>query len=218
MKRENASFLLGGIFFGFLVGFTVSYFVYRQEPAAGSLSDGMQAPTNPSDPTGEGAAAQSQASPETGDDGQNAQRTFRQVQQELGSLREALKANPKDARILTRLGDLYYDAGMFDQARDYYSKSLESEPGNANVSTDLGICFRRLGKPDEALRQFRSSIDIDPRHWQSWLNLGIVSLFDKKDVKTAEEAFAKVKELNPSFEGLPQIQQALEHARTGGTF
>ena len=55
MKRENASFLLGGIFFGFLVGFSVSYFVYRQEPAPGFLSDGMQAPTNPSDPTGEGA-------------------------------------------------------------------------------------------------------------------------------------------------------------------
>jgi hypothetical protein len=58
-------------------------------------------------------------------------------------------------------------------------------------------------------------LKIDPRHWQSWLNLGIVSLFDKNDVKTAEEAFAKVKELNPGFQGMPQIEQELQKIKAG---
>ena len=216
MKRENASFLLGGIFFGFLVGFSVAYNVYREAPTVGSVPAAMQAPANPSDPGGVGASPMGSPAAGGGAGGENPQATFQRVQQELGALREALKANPKDAKILSRLGDLYYDAGMFDKARDYYTQSLASEPKNPDVSTDLGICFQRLGQPDEALKRFRDSLAADPKHWQSWLNIGIVSLFDKNDVKTAEEAFARVKELNPTFEGLPKLQQAIDRVKAGG--
>jgi Flp pilus assembly protein TadD len=217
MNRENASFLLGGIFFGFLVGFSLAYFVYH-EVTAGPPSAAMQAPLNASDPmgVGSGAAAASQASKGGGQQGQLPAQTMEQVQQEIGVLRQALQRNPKDGKAQGRLGDLFYDAGMFDKARDYYVQSLQNEPNNPNVSTDLGICYQRLGQPDEAIKQFRHSLELDPRHWQSWLNLGIVSLFDKKDTKTAEEAFAKVKELNPTFEGLAQFQQALDHVKAGG--
>ncbi|HEV8375267.1 MAG TPA: tetratricopeptide repeat protein [Candidatus Polarisedimenticolia bacterium] len=216
MNRENASFLLGGIFFGFLVGFSVSYYVYHQGAGQGPSSAGMQAPVNPSDPMGTGSAGAPPAGVSSGGAGQEApsMETMQRVQSEIAALRKAIEANPKDARSLGRLGDLYYDAGMYDKARDYYTQSLQNDPKNPNTSTDLGICLQRLGKPDEALAQFRRSLEIDPRHWQSWLNVGIVSLFDKNDVKTAEEAFAKVREINPSFEGLPQIQQALEQAKS----
>ena len=137
------------------------------------------------------------------------------MHQEMETLRKALEASPTDAGLLARMGNLYYDAGMFDRARDYYTKSLETDPRNPNVSTDLGICFHRLGQPDEALKRFRASLAIDPRHWQSWLNIGVVSLFEKQDVKTAEEAFARVKELNPAFQGLPQLQQELDRVKAG---
>jgi len=214
MNRENASFLLGGIFFGFLVGFSVAYFVYRQAPGSGAPTASMQAPLNPSDPMGAGASAAPSGAPSGAGAGQPSMETMQRVQQEIEALRKAIQENPKDARALGRLGDLYYDAGMFDKAQDYYKQSLQIDPKNPNISTDLGICFQRLSRPDEALTQFRHSLEIDPNHWQSWLNLGIVSLFDKNDVKTAEEALAKVRELNPTFEGLPQIQQALEQAKS----
>ena len=217
MNRENASFLLGGIFFGFLVGFSIAHLVYRQPPAAGGAS--MQAPVNPSDPMGRGGSS----TPQQAAPGQQAagageapsMETMQRVQQEIAALRQAVQDNPKDARALGRLGDIYYDAGMFDKAKEYYTRSLEADPRNPNISTDLGICYQRLGQPDEAIRQFRNSLAISPDHWQSWLNLGIVSLFDKQDVSTAEEAFAKVKEINPSFEGLPQMQEALDRLKAG---
>jgi len=215
MNRENASFLLGGIFFGFLVGFSLAYFVYH-EATSGPPSAALQAPLNASDPMGVGSGAAPAQAPKGGQKGQVATQTMEQVQQEIGVLRQALQRNPKDGKAQGRLGDLFYDAGMFDKARDYYVQSLQNEPNNPNVSTDLGICYQRLGQPDEAIKQFRHSLELDPRHWQSWLNLGIVSLFDKNDTKTAEEAFAKVKELNPTFEGLAQFQQALDHVKAGG--
>jgi cytochrome c-type biogenesis protein CcmH/NrfG len=77
----------------------------------------------------------------------------------------------------------------------------------------MGICLRELGRPDEAIQEFRNSLQTDPKHWQSWLNLGIVSLYDKHDAATAASAFGKVEELNPSFEGLPQLKEAVRQAR-----
>jgi hypothetical protein len=47
--------------------------------------------------------------------------------------------------------------------------------------------------------------------------VGIVSLFDKNDVKTAEEAFAKVKELNPSSKVSPQIENPSSRPRPPGS-
>jgi tetratricopeptide (TPR) repeat protein len=111
------------------------------------------------------------------------------------------------------MGNLFYDAGMFDQARGYYARSLEVEPRNPDISTDLGVCLRELGQPDAAIERFRASIAIAPGHWQSWLNIGIVSLYDKQDLKTAEEAFARVREINPSFAGLAEMQKALDQAK-----
>ncbi|HEV8335343.1 MAG TPA: tetratricopeptide repeat protein [Candidatus Polarisedimenticolia bacterium] len=214
MKRENASFLLGGILFGFIMG-TLFAHQFLKSPAPAGFSEGMAAPTNPSDPSGSAGAAEAAGPPPAGGGGQSAEQTMQRVQREMAALKKALESNPKDAAVLGRMGDLYYDAEMFDKARDFYTQSLASDPKNPNISTDLGICFQRLGQADEALRRFRESIAIDPNHWQSWLNLGIVSLFDKNDTKTAEEAFAKVRALNPGFQGLPQLQQALDQAKSG---
>ena len=214
MNRENASFLLGGIFFGFLVGFSVAYFTYHAAPGEAARASSMQAPVDASDPTG-GAGGQTAGAMTGGQAGAASTDTMQQVQQEIRALRQAIDQNPNDAKALGRLGDLFYDAGMFDKAREYYVRSLQNDPKNPNISTDLGICYQRLGQIDEALRQFRSSLVIDPRHWQSWLNLGIVSLFDKNDAKTAEQAFAKVQELNPSYQGLPQLQQELQKRKGG---
>jgi predicted Zn-dependent protease len=214
MKRENASFLLGGIFFGFVLGTLFAHY-FLQTPQTG-VQASMGAPVNPSDPTGAAGAGGGEAPPAGGGgSAPGGEQMMQQVQQEMASLRKALEANPKDAKVLGRLGDLYYDAGMFDKARDYYTRSLENDPRNPNISTDLGICFHRLGQSDAAIQQFRASLAIDPKHWQSWLNLGIVSLFEKQDVKTAEESFAKVKELNPGFEGMPQLEQSLAQVKAG---
>jgi len=215
MKKEHASFLVGGIFFGFVVGFSVAYTLYKQNPNGGPPESSMQAPTNPSDPRGMAAGQGETAPPRGTGGGAGPEQMMQQVQREMAALRKLLETNPKDARALGRMGDLYYDAGMFEQARDFYTRSLESDPKNPNINTDLGICYQRLGHPEEAIQHFRQSLAMDPKHWQSWLNIGIVSLFDKKDIPAAEEAFAKVKELNPSFEGMPQLQQALEQAKSG---
>lgn len=210
MSRDQIRFLLSGILFGFLVGYLIAYSVYEPRvkheadpvPAAGNM--GMSAP-GPGAPPPSGSSDAAQPGSE-----QTMARVFEAVKQ----LKEAIEKNPKDVEALTRLANFYQDAGKYDQAVEYYQKALEVRPESVDPRTDMGICLREMGKPDEAIAQFKKSVAIDPKHWQSWLNLGVVSLFDKKDPETAAAAFQKLEELNPGFRDLPALKDAVRQARS----
>jgi hypothetical protein len=219
MTREQGRFLISGILFGFLVGYVVAWGItvprVKSEaapvPEAGNLGmtgavigPGAGAPASPA-PGAESAGAAG------GDEGRDA--VMARVVQEITALKQALEKNPRDLQALVRLGNFYQDAGKFDQAVDYYARALAEDPKQVDARTDRGICLRELGKPDEAIAEFKRSLQIDPRHWQTWLNLGIVSLFDKHDPETAAAAFGKVEELHPDYPGLAELKEEVRRAR-----
>jgi hypothetical protein len=219
MTREQGRFLVSGILFGFLVGYVVAYgaLVPRAKseaspvPEAGNL--GMTGATiGPGG--GAGAPSGGGAAPAPGPGGEGGRDALMaQVFQEVGALKQALEKNPRDLQALVRLGNFYQDAGKFDMAVDYYARALAEDPKQVDARTDRGICLREMGKPDEAIAEFRHSLQIDPRHWQSWLNLGIVSLFDKHDLETAAAAFGKVEEIHPEYPGLAALKDEVRRAR-----
>jgi len=212
MNRDHARFLVSGILFGFLVGYVIAYALYEPRvkqvadpvPEAGNL--GMSGAAPPAAPA---AGAPPASAGAEGPPTQVMEEVFRQ----LTALKAALEKNPRDEATLVRLANFYQDAGKFDQAVALYRRALEVRPENVDARTDMGICLREMGRPDEAIAEFRKSIASDPRHWQSWLNLGIVSLFDKHDAAAAEAAFGKVEEINPAYPELPSLKEALRRAR-----
>jgi len=214
VKKDQVQFLLSGILFGFLLGYLIAYGVHEPRvvdraapvPAAGNL--GM---AGGAAPAGEASQPAQDGASDPGAGG--GEQTMSRVFEEINALKSAIGKNPKDTVALTRLANMYHDAGKYDQAVDYYRKVLEINPKNVDVRTDMGICLRELGKPDDAIAQFRTSLTYDPRHWQTWLNLGIVTLTDKHDLQAATDAFTKVEEINPGFKDLPVLKEALRKAR-----
>ena len=65
-----------------------------------------------------------------------------------------LQANPNDASIATRIGNLYDDAKIYPKAIEYYEKSVKLSPANPDVLTDLGTAYFYNGNPDQALKDF----------------------------------------------------------------
>lgn len=208
MHKDHARFLVSGILFGFLVGYVVAYGIYEPRmkevadapPEAGNL--GMTGAAI--GPAG-GGGTPGGAPP--GDD------TMGMVLQQIGELKERLQKDPKDVDALTHMGNFFQDAGKYEQAIEYYRQALAIRPQEVNVRTDMGICLRELGKPDEAIAEFRRSVEDQPDHWQTWLNLAIVSLYDKQDAATAASALGRVEALNPSHPGLPALREAIRKAR-----
>ena len=212
MSKDQIQFLVSGILFGFLVGFLIAYGVYEPRvvgqatpvPEAGNMGmAGGGAPAGPAAQGPSGAAAPGAVS----------EQVMGRVFEEITALKAAIAKNPKDLRALARLANMYHDAGKYEQAVDYYRRVLEIEPKNVDSRTDMGICLRELGKSDDAIAQFRTSLSYNPNHWQTWLNLGVVTLFDKNDIQGASEAFDKVEALNPGFKDLSLLKEALKKAR-----
>lgn len=205
MNKDQLQFLISGILFGFLIGYIIAYAALEPRvvheaapvPAAGNVEMGEQI----------GAPAQTGGMP--GGSGGASGQMMDQVFGEIAALKEALEKDPKDLQSLVRLANMYHDAGKFEEAIDYYKRALAIDPKDPDTRTDMGICIRELGRSDEAIAQFRTSLSYQPEHWQSWLNLGVVALFDTNDLKTASEAFAKVERLNPGFRDLPQLKEEL---------
>jgi lipopolysaccharide biosynthesis regulator YciM len=212
MNKDQLQFLVSGILFGFLVGYIIAYAVHEPQvvqhaapvPAAGNMGMGQSVP-----PAGGGGPADDSGGGGMG--GGNEQMMAR-VFEEITALREAIEKDPGDVKAIMRLANMYHDSRKFEQAVDHYKKALEITPKDVDARTDMGICLYEMGMADEAIAQFRTSLQYEPKHWQSWLNLGIVSLSGKNDVKTATEAFARVEEINPGFKDLPMLKDALKRA------
>ena len=211
MNKDQLQFLVSGILFGFLVGYIIAYAVHEPRvvhqaapvPAAGNMGMGQSVPQ----PAGDSAGSDSGGAPGGGNE-----QMMGRVFEEITALKAAIEKDPKDVRALLRLANMYHDARKFEQAVDYYRKALAITPKDVDARTDMGICLYEMGMADEAIAQFRTSLQYGPEHWQTWLNLGIVSLSGKNDLKTASEAFAKVEQFNPGFKDLPVLKDALKKA------
>jgi hypothetical protein len=216
MTRDQVRFLVSGVLFGFLVGYLVAFGVHQSHvkdeaapvPAAGNMGMSDANAPRPSGGMPGGPAA--------GGAGGGSEETMTRVFAEIQGLKDAIQKNPKDVGALVRLANFYQDAGKFEPAIDYYRQALALTPDDVNARTDLGICLRELGKTDEALAEFQRSVTIDPKHWQTWLNIGVVNLFDKNDPETAASAFGRLEEINPSFQDLPALKEAVRKARAQG--
>jgi lipopolysaccharide biosynthesis regulator YciM len=222
MNRNQISFAFAGLLFGFLVGFVVAHQIY----AGRGTTAGFQHPPIPPDmagrpPAGDrpGAADGSPGGPMSGGAGGPSggdTATMEQVQKEIQALKELIEKEPRNAMALTRLGDVYFDAGMFDKAKGFYERALAEKPDDVNVRTDLGTVLRNLGQFDAALKEFEAAVAADPKHWKGWFNIGIVCLYDTRDFDRAQKAFERVAELSPGTIDMDALRKEMDRVRSEG--
>ncbi|MBO9541889.1 tetratricopeptide repeat protein [bacterium] len=96
------------------------------------------------------------------------------IGQALPQLEAAAKDNPKDAAILTLLGNSYYDLKRYPEAAATYTRALAIQPDEHNVRVDYGTALFYSGRTAEAKQAFEAVIAKNPDHLQAHLNLGVV--------------------------------------------
>ncbi|MGC8762857.1 MAG: tetratricopeptide repeat protein [Acidobacteriota bacterium] len=182
MKKESLLMLVAGVLLGAVWGFigTREYYERKQErpPAA------TAPPAAP--PAGEAPG------PESFDPEQH-KAMLEKIQAEIA-------ADPKNVEKRVLLGNIYFDAGKFQQAIPLYEEALGLEPGNTDVLVDLGICQRNLGRFDAALAAFDRALALDPKKKQALYNRVVVYYFDLKDRAKAEKALQELESAYPGDE------------------
>ena len=184
---------VAGVFFGVLVGWMI----------------GSQQGTGRPVPPPAAAAASGQAGA-----GANPQAAPALDESRASAMKSTAQQNPTDAVTRVQLGNMYFDAGRFQEAADWYEAALKIHPKDVNASTDLGIAYYYMNQPDRALAQFDRSLAVDPAHAKTLLNVGIVRAFGKQDLKGAAEVWQKVLAVAPASEEGRAARQALDGLRS----
>ncbi len=72
------------------------------------------------------------------------------IENEIATYQEALLADPKNAGILERLGQLYIINEQYREASEVFQQAIELDPANIFLHCALAGSYRRMGMEDEA--------------------------------------------------------------------
>lgn len=84
------------------------------------------------------------------------------VAERILELENAAAAAPKDARAQYTLGNAYFDAQRYADARGAYGKAVALDPGFADAYTNLGLVYRIEGNLEAAIAQYEKALAIAP--------------------------------------------------------
>ncbi|HWW94715.1 MAG TPA: tetratricopeptide repeat protein [Vicinamibacteria bacterium] len=183
MKREPMVFAVGGMLFGFVLGYMVANLgsgpadSARPAAAAPSLAGSADRARPPASPPGldpnEFKALESLASREKG-----------------------------NVQVRVELGNLLMDNSRFEEAARFYREALALKPDQPDVRVDLGACLVNAGKAGEGLLEFEKTLQKDPTHKKALFNKGIALM----ETGRTQEAVAVWEGLLKRFPDDPQLQ------------
>ena len=191
------AFLLGGLAFGFLLGFGLFRAIETRpgrdlSPAASAEIPSPMGPAAPTQTVGGGGAP---------------------MMAEINALKDRVVKDPKDVQAWSRLANLYQDAGMFEPAVSFYQRAIDLAPNDANLLTDTAICYQELKQFDKALESLERAQKADPNHWQSLYNIVVVAGLQMGRFDRADAALARLQKIHPDAPNLAELRQALGKAR-----
>ncbi len=133
--------------------------------------------------------------------------------EQAAPLVEQLRADPNNADLATKIGNLYYDAKQYPIAIDYYEHVLKSRPKDTEVRTDLGTAYWYAGDANKAIKEFQQALLDEPNKANALFNLGIVEWKGKHDAPAAIGDWQKLLATNPGFAARAQVEQLIAEAQ-----
>lgn len=205
MTKQNVACLVGGIAFGFVLGFGLFHTV-ENRPDEQRAAEGTPAPSGPMGPTPMGGGGMGQPGGQSG----------APMVDRINALKRRLQSDPRDLGAAIELANLYYDVGMHQQAIGFYEQAVAIQPNDPNLLTDLGSSYQATRQYEKALELFARARQVDPSHWQSLYNQAVVLGFNLGRFDDAEAALKKLEQSHPGLPQAGQLRRALEGARAQG--
>ena len=184
---------------GLMVGLIVGYVLAERQavPPAKAIRLGL----SPQAAAQQGEELPDGHPPVDGASGADAQR----LRQQVAELEGLLAANPNDAGLMAAMGNIYFDASRWPDARDWYEKALQGSSGDPNILTDLAVVYRNLGEFQRTIELLDQAIASDSGHWQAWYNKVVVYQFDLHQHDDAADALKTLQELKKGNSAIPDL-------------
>src|SRR5205814_992780 len=96
---------------------------------------------------------------------------FKEAQAEIEALAEVV---PRDARVWMKLGAVFYEQKLWDQAADAFRRAVTLEPSNLRARYFLATTYMDAGKDAEARAELERILRVDPRSIDARVQLGFL--------------------------------------------
>jgi tetratricopeptide (TPR) repeat protein len=131
----------------------------------------------------------------------------------IEEIERTVEKDPENPRLLTALGNAWYDREDWDRAIAAYEKARRKASDDPNLLSDLGAAYRNRGEFRRAIALFERARSKDREHWQSLLNLVLVHAYDLHDPGGAQRWFDELKKRYPEIPDLDRIQERISTLR-----
>ncbi|HEY2907232.1 MAG TPA: sulfatase-like hydrolase/transferase [Vicinamibacterales bacterium] len=102
----------------------------------------------------------------------------------------ALELDPSNGLAMKYLGDISFQAGQLDQARDEYRRALAAGFAHPDVFVNLASIAERQGRTDEARAALSQAVKSMPTDADAWNRLGLLEARQNR-IEAAREAFTR---------------------------
>ena len=99
--------------------------------------------------------------------------------------------------VLSFMGLVCHDWGMYDRAIEYYDKAISLKP-SSELCSNKGICYDKKGNMEMAIESYKEAIAIDPNNATAYSNVSQLAMSDG-EFKTALIYAAKARELDKNL-------------------
>ena len=131
----------------------------------------------------------------------------------IEEIQKSVERDPENPRLLTALGNAWYDSGDWSRAIQAYEKARRKAPEDPNLLSDLGAAYRNRGEFRRAVPLFERAQKNDRAHWQSLLNLVLIHAYDLHDAAGAQRWLDELKRRYPEIPDLDRIQERISALR-----
>jgi Flp pilus assembly protein TadD len=121
--------------------------------------------------------------------------------------------DPNDPEKLTLLGELYGDAGAFDQALDPLTRAAQLDANSYEAWHDLGLTYFRMQRYKEARSPLQNAVKLQPDAYGSVVTLG-ATLYMLGDDEAALPMLEHAHQLNPADAQTNAVLEKLRAERT----
>lgn len=127
-------------------------------------------------------------------------------------VKEQLKQNPNDPKLLADIGNRYYAGHQFETAIEYYTKSLAAKP-DPDVLVQLANAQHYSGASDKAIESLNRALELDPKFANALFNLGMLKWKAKGDAQGAIREWQTLLKTNPNHPNRAKVEEMIERVK-----
>jgi cytochrome c-type biogenesis protein CcmH/NrfG len=136
----------------------------------------------------------------------------RMADKQVAPLLEELQKHPKDAELLSKIGQSYLAAQQVQTAQQYLEQSVALKPTPEALNA-LSFVYYQMGDADKAIATLNRALRLDPKNPKVLFNLGMFEWHGKSDPKAAIASWQTFVKTNPNDPKRPEVEKMIAQAR-----